>query len=217
MITPSERVRNLAQGGTFPAAQAQALLSALGPAQPVRRSVLTDPLDRFGGERLALVGLAGAVAGVAMYPLGVRFDGFLDLHASLTATLWAALVDVLGAWPLGATLLWVVARSLGSQGRYIDFLGLVGVARVPLVAVAVPTALLLPGPGSFEPGKVPEPSLRLLLGALVALVGVVWMMVILYRGFVTASGLRGARRVVAFMVAVLLAEIASKLLLMALT
>jgi hypothetical protein len=217
MNTPAERIRDLAAKGALPPEQAEDLLSALSPADAKRRrSLLIDPLERVPAERLALVGLAAVLVGMGLERFGLRFDGFLDLHVSHAP--WPPLLSLVTAacaWPLGALLLWLVARAAGRQGRFIDFLGLVGVARVPLVVSAIPIALLAslsPLP-AFTPGQPPQFSLAFVAIALLAVAGVSWRMVILYRGFVTASGLRGPRRVGAFVVALLLAEVASKVVL----
>jgi hypothetical protein len=213
MITPVERVRNLAHKGVLPAAQAEALLEALNPAALPRRSVLTDPLDRVSAERLVLVGLAATVVGLGVERVGVRFDGFLDTHITASGPSFVtSVLDAIAAWPLAATLLWLVARTAGRQGRWIDFLGLVGVARVPIVACAVPSAVraLIQPPPVLEPGQLPTFGFGMLVTVVFAVTGLVWSILILYRGFVTASGLRGGRRIAAAVIALLLAEIAAK-------
>jgi hypothetical protein len=206
-------VRNLAHRGVLPEDQAEALLEALNPAAPARRSVFTDPLDRIAAERLVLLGLAATVVGIGVERLGVRFDGFLDTHITSPApSLVTSVLDAVAAWPFAATILWLVARAAGRQGRWIDFIGLVGVARVPIVACALPIAVraLVQPPPVLAPGQLPTLGLGMFIAVVFGLAGLVWCVLILYRGFVTASGLRGARRVVAFVLALLLAEVATK-------
>ena len=81
MTTSSVRLRELVEKGALPPEQAQALLAALEkPAAPRRPSLLLDPLMRFGGEWLSLVGAGAALAGAALGRLRINFDGFLDVH-----------------------------------------------------------------------------------------------------------------------------------------
>jgi hypothetical protein len=200
MTTPAERIRSLSAKGALPPEQAEDLLSALSPAGGNRgRSLLIDPLERVPAERLALVGLLAALAGIALERFGLRFDGFLDLHVSQTP--WGtlpSLLDAACAWPLG-------------------FLGLVGVARVPLVVFAIPIALLSalsPPLPALARGQLPPFSAVMVAHVILALFGIVWFVVILYRGFGTASGLRGPRRIATFVAASLLAEVAAKLVIL---
>jgi hypothetical protein len=215
MITPSERIHDLVQKGALPAEQGETLLDAL-KQEPSRKSRLwLDPLERFGGERLALVGAALVLLGAALRPFGVAFDGFLDTHFVEGPPRWAhVLAEAAVAWPLGALLLWGISLVVARQGRFIDFLGLVGVARVPVLLVGVVLAIVAPlSPPGFSPDHPPELTGRLLAMVVVGCVMLPWQIVLLYRGFGTASGLRGARQIVAFMVGLLLAELGSKMVL----
>jgi hypothetical protein len=217
MTTPSERVRGLVQKGSLPADDAGELLAAVGvSAPPSRAQLLIDPLERFDAARLCLAGLGGALAGVAVSRLGVRFDGFLDLHHTGSRfRLAVSLLDAVSAWLPAALVFWVVSLVAARQGRFVDFLALIGVARLPLVAFAVPIALVskvapVPVPA---PGQVPALGIGVIVIVTCALASLGWVLTLAYRGFGTASGLRGPRRVVAFVTAVVLSEAASKLVL----
>ncbi len=220
MTTPSERIRGLVQKGSLPADDAGELLAAVGVSAPPRwAQLLVDPLERFDAARLCLAGLGGALAGVAVSRLGVRFDGFLDLHQTPSAfRLATSLLDAVSAWLPAALIFWGVSLVAARQGRFIDFLALIGVARLPLVAFAIPIALVSQvAPVSVPaPGEVPKLGVGVLVIVACALASLGWALTLAYRGFGTASGLRGPRRVVAFVTAVVLAEAASKLVLGAL-
>jgi hypothetical protein len=212
MITPSERVHDLVQRGALPPEQGEALLSALKAEPPRWSRVLFNPLHRFGGERLVAVGLAAVLLGALLRRFGVVFDGFLDTHYAATQPRWAlALAEAVVAWPFGALVLWVASLVAARQGRFIDFLGLVGVARVPVVLLGVVMAVVAPlSPPAFTPDHPPVLTGRLIAIAVVGAMTLTWQLVLLYRGFGTGSGLRGARRVVAFVAGVLVAELVSK-------
>jgi hypothetical protein len=217
MTTSSDRIQALVQSGTLPSEDAEALLAAVGaPARPSWRRWLLDPMDCFSAVQLTWVGLGVALVGIALERFDVAFDGFLDLHLRREPwSLATSAVRAFVAWPLGALVLWLVSLVAGRQGRLIDFLGLVGVARLPLVGVALPLVLIaatrdFPSAGSTP---VPVPTPALVLVTVMALAGVAWLIVLAYRGFVTASGLRGSKRIVAFVAGVLLAEAASQVVL----
>lgn len=217
MTTSSVRIRELVEKGALPPEQAQALLAALNaPSAPRRPSLLLDPLMRFGGEWLSLVGAVAVLAGVALGRLRINFDGFLDMHIGSHALgLPEASVQTLVAWPLGAIALWLAALLAGRQGRFVDFLGAVGVARVPLVIFSLPLAalILIDPPPVWQPGQMPQLQPALMALSMLAFAGVIWSVVLSYRGFVVASGLTGTRRWAAFLAAVVVAEVSSKMLL----
>lgn len=215
MTTPSERIRGLVQKGALPADDAGELLAAIGDAAPPTWvELLVNPFERFDAARLCLVGLGGALAGVAISRLGVRFDGFLDLHETRAGFgLGTSLLDALSAWLPAAVVFWLVSLAAARQGRFIDFLALIGVARLPLVAFALPIAWISKvAPVSVpSPGQVPALGIGVLAIVSCALASLAWSLTLAYRGFGTASGLRGPRRIVAFVTALVLAEAASKL------
>jgi hypothetical protein len=217
VTTSSVRIRQLVEKGALPPEQAEALLAALeSPAAPRRASLLLDPLMRFGGERLSLVGVAAVLAGAALGRLRINFDGFLDIHIGPHALgLREAALQALVAWPLPALLTWLAALLAGRQGRFIDFLGVVGVARVPMVLCSLPMAalVLIDPPAVPQPGQLPHVAPALLALSLLGLAGIGWGVTLQYRGFVTASGMTGARRWFAFVLAALSAEVLSKMLL----
>jgi hypothetical protein len=119
------------------------------------------------------------------------------------------------AWPLGAILLWLASLLAGRQGRFVDFLGVVGVARVPAVIFTLPMAalVLIDPPPVLQPGQMSEVRPVMLALSLLVLAGIGWCVTLDYRGFVTASGLKGARRWVAFVLAALIAEVLAKMML----
>lgn len=217
MTTSSVRIRELVEKGALPPEQAKDLLAALNaPAAPRRPSLLLDPLMRFGGEWLSLVGAGAVLAGAALGRLRINFDGFLDVHlGSHALSLPEAVVQSLVAWPLGAILLWLASLLAGRQGRFVDFLGVVGVARVPAVIFTLPMAalVLIDPPPVLQPGQMPEVRPLMLALSLLVLAGIGWCVTLDYRGFVTASGLKGARRWVTFVLAALIAEVLAKMML----
>jgi hypothetical protein len=214
MTTSDVRIRQLVEKGALPPDQAQELLTAL-QAPAARPRLLLDPLMRFGGERLSLVGAGALLAGAALGQLRINFDGFLDIHIGPHALgLPETALQSLVAWPLPALLLWLASLLAGRQGRFIDFLGVVGVARVPMVLFSLPLAalVLIDPPPVLQPGQLPHVSAAMMALSLLGLTGIGWGVALQYRGFVTASGLKGARRWIAFVVAALSAEVLSKML-----
>lgn len=212
MISAEERIKELARAQSMDAADAERLLDAVRPCARTgeRRSVLSNPFDRWSGETTSMIGALLALAGLATPRLGVRYDGALDLHVSPVAVpIGVAVLDQVLAVGLTSLVMWGVAR-LVSRARFVDVLGAVGVSRAPAVLIAVPLALLVPLiPHDYTKTNAPV----VLAIALLGLAGVVAQVWILVLGFRTATGARGGRLASALIGGLFAAELLVKLVL----
>jgi hypothetical protein len=143
--------------------------------------------------------------------LGVHFDGFLDLHVSRrhVPALENSLLEQVAGWPLPALLFWGYAGTVVRHARVVDFVGMVGLARVALLVAAVPVAYLSPESPAVPIKLTPE----LLVIVLIGLSGIAWYFTLLYQGFKNASGLNGAKLLGGFIGISILAEVGSKVVL----
>lgn len=107
-------------------------------------------------------------------------------------------------------MFWAYAIVFHSRVRIIDFFGMTGLARLPLLAI---TLLLVPFASSFAPGTSHRPTPPLMLLGLLALGGLSATLVLLHQGFKNASGLRGKRHGAGFAALVVLLELLSKAIL----
>ena len=208
----SDRVRALAAEGKLDAAEAARLLAAIdAPAAGASQwnKVLLNPFARLQTSTALVLGGITAACGVgAAIALGVRFDGFVDLHVVSNVTLRAALLDQLASVLIPAFVLFTCARLLSPALRVVDFVVVTTLARAPLTLMSAPIALVSP---AIVPGAVPTASLRLLAMIAFALLGVVGHVTWLFNGFRTASGVTGARSTAAFIGALVAAEVISKI------
>jgi hypothetical protein len=205
MSSPEERVEALRRAGVVAPGQADTLLGALGSTPQPRWMILVDPFARHGGGRAAAFGVAVALAGIAASRLGIRFDGFLDVHLAHTSPSWGlAVADQLVAFPLGALILWICTRIAGGRGRLVDDLGVVGVARLPTVLTGLAVWATTAGSSG------PLAGLRLFSLVVPALLGLGWTLTLLYTGHANASGLRGPRLGLSLFAALVAAEVVSK-------
>ncbi|WP_438018821.1 YIP1 family protein [Sorangium sp. So ce315] len=207
--TPDERVRALVRDNVIKPAEGERLLATMSP-RPARSGwrLALDPFERFGGGVAAAAGLAVAALSVAITRLGVRFDGFLDVHATPAAVpLGTALLEQALAWPLPALLFWAYARLLRRRVRIIDFVGVTGLSRAPLLLAGLALGLLAP---EAPVGAVPRLTPGLAAFAVAAMLCLVWFLALLYQAFKNASGLRGAALIAGFIGLVTASEILSK-------
>jgi hypothetical protein len=212
-MTPAERVHRLVASGSVAPEEGARLLAAMSEAPPRSRlALLVNPFERFGGGTAAALGAVISVASIAVSRFGVRFDGFLDVHVNRAAlpSLHVAIVDQLVGWLLPALCFWVYARILTRHVRIIDFVGMVGLARLPSLLSALVLVPLMPADVTVSMKLSPS----LLAIALVAVVFGVANVTLLYNGFKNASGLMGVKLVGGFIGLVIAIEALSKVVLL---
>jgi hypothetical protein len=217
MSEVQERIAHLVESGRVSPAEGQQLLGAV---QPPRRSLgwrLIDPFESLDA-RLGLAIAAGVLlAQLAVSRLGVRFDGALDMHLTHEVpSIGVALLDAVVSVPFFCAVLWASARLAAKGARFVDFLWAVGSARLPVVLGAIANRLVVDDPRALARSVVDgQPAPVLLWVILIALPMLGWTLLWLYFAHRTASGTRGVRSGVSFVAGVVVAEIASKAILVA--
>ncbi|HUT77547.1 MAG TPA: hypothetical protein VM285_07665 [Polyangia bacterium] len=222
MNDAKRKVLDMVEQGRISPAEGGALLTAMEGRKGPGFGLLLDPHERLGTVPALAIGAAVAVAsaGVAV-SMGVRFDGFMDIHTGGGQVLpLAAAIDQLVAWPVSALLLWLCALPFTRQARYIDFLAALGVARVIQLVAGLALAPLSPGEDELlRMAQNPVAALHGIAGMLpmiiVALALVSWFVAALVFAFRHASGLRRGRLAGAFVLALFVTEAASKAILFA--
>ena len=206
---------------------------------------LLNPFQYVAGWPALLAGLdvmlaAGAVAAAA----GARFDGTLDFHQGppgYRVQSVAFLVDAAAAWlPLGC-LLWMGGRLISkSRFRAVDVFGTQALARVPTLLTAA--ASTPPGVRRYMDylmdvtgdvldqvrqgggqvmstpsllGDNPGDAVAFWVCMAVVLVAEVWLVALMYRAFAVSCNVRGGRAIAVFIAALILAEAASKVIIVA--
>ena len=175
---------------------------------------IADPFNYWSGEKTLAAGAVGWIVMAAINRLGrqttrgVVSAGYADL------TFLQALCQILAAWLVLATLLYIAARLLSkSRIRAVDLYGnqlLARLALLPILLVgALPplrnAALQLTETTPLE--LAANPPVGLLCFGLAALVFLVWFYAWSYRGYAVAANLKGWKAVVSYIVCYVLAEV----------
>jgi hypothetical protein len=176
------------------------------------RTLLFQPFERYSERSLVAVGLLCAVSAVfAGAYFDVRFDGVLDLHFVPGSSVKDLSVDL----ATGFITLFVFL--------FADILAAVLVAKIPMY---LPMLLNAGGRITAAGEKIVEQTVErqplsldalsmtlLVLSIILVLLFLVWSVALLYNGYKTAAHAKGAKAIVLFIMALLLAEIASKIVL----
>jgi len=214
--SPVHQVLEMVRLGQITKEQGDHLLDALQAAPHPLSRVLFSPFERIGLGLSLVIGAAVAVASASLMLLHVHFDGILDVHfVERKLLLKEIAVEQLLAWPFLALLLWLTARIVERRGRLVDFLAHTGVARAPMFLAGLGGGLLFNAFQWLRPGQ-PIPDQLGLAGFGWAILCNAWNIALLYQGYRTASGGRGTRAVVSFILVLVAAEIVGEIVLAAL-
>ncbi|MDQ1258167.1 MAG: hypothetical protein QG656_2776 [Candidatus Hydrogenedentes bacterium] len=181
---------------------------------------LFNPFHYVAGGAALITGMAAvAVASLNGSLIHGHFDGVLDFHLGTPMPAWFYLFEGAVDWLTMGALLYGAGWALSdSRFRAIDVFGTQALARVQTLLV-VPVAML---PGfqrqlaRLMAGNPEVYSLDIAAFAFAAIVTIgalVWMVVLMYRGFSVSCNVRGAKAIVTFAAALLLGEIVSKIVL----
>jgi len=210
----SQRIEGLVASGRVSRQEADALSNAAErpKASPRRRWIDPFPaMDPRTGFAIA-VGVAAVQLGLSRF--GLRFDGALDMHlVSQAPSVGVALLDAVVSWPLLAAVLWLASTVVTRGVRLVDFLWGIGVARLPIVAMAIVNRLVISDPEQVAASAMEgKPSATVILVGLLVLPMLAWMFTWLFFAYRIASGARGARLWLSFVAGVVAAEVVSKLI-----
>jgi hypothetical protein len=210
MNEPREKVLSLVAAGKISAGEGELLLGALKPSRPRLATWLLSPFELAPPAAVWGTALAVSAGSLWLRSVNVHFDGALDLHVFDHAASWRqALLQQAVAWPLVALVLWLLGLVSRQPAALPELVGFVGAARLPYLLAAGVAALA----HARSQGGAGAAGL---LGLAVVLPLIVWGCVLLHAAFRTAAGKQGRRLTLTYFAAILLAEVASKLVLGAL-
>lgn len=183
--------------------------------------LIYNPFEKFNEKQLLTFGSIALLVGSALaISFAARFDGIIDMHLSDTVTWWQPLADNLINTLVLSLLLFATGKNTNKRTRFIDVLNATLVARslfylLPLTNIGgylsrATDSIINAG---ADITKIDPMALGLLsvLGIL-SIVLLVWAMALLYHGYRVAANVKTTPQVLAFVAAVIVAEVISKLL-----
>jgi hypothetical protein len=185
---------------------------------------LFNPFQFIAGGSALLTGLAVMLASAFLGSLSnTHFDGVLDVHSGKVAPLWFFITEVPIDW-LCISVVLLIAGFIVSRSslRIVDVFGTQALARAPHLISAL--ALLPKGSIRFTnylvskiTQQVPAEAIKstdilfFAAGLIIVLLMTVWIVVLMYRAYAVSCNVKGGKAVGSFIVALIVAEILSKI------
>lgn len=182
---------------------------------------LSNPFEIHSEQTLISIGGIGLViVSILAYFLSARFDGFLDMHFVENVTVSQPFLDNIINVLSAVLVFFAFGKFLNPKTRIVDILAISLVSRLPfypLILVNVnqfmnsTTKMVMENANPDDLANIPLSSLTIiLLFALVALGGLIWSIILLYRGFKISTNSKGNSAIGYFVVALILTELLSK-------
>lgn len=185
-------------------------------------SILYNPFEIYTERKLITVGsIITIVFSYIAFLVYIRFDGLVDMHFSDHIVPLQPLLDNTINIITCSIFLFVLGKYINRKTRFIDILAVSIVARFPfypLLLLNINNFLKNSTEGIIENSKPelihqisPSSLVIILLFALLAIGALIWYMILLYRGFKTATNSKGNKPIALFVITIFIVELISKL------
>ena len=187
------------------------------------KTLLFRPFERYSSPLLITIGILATMIGIGLsFVLNTRFDGALDFHISPGVTLFQSITDSLIVVTTVLLLLYSATLLVNTKTRFIDVLSTTLVSRIPMYLLPLfnignwmdnAAKSITSHVKNGEMGEVSFFSIAILLViGILSLAFVVWHVALLYNGYKVASNAKGIKPVILFILVLLFAEIATKII-----
>ncbi len=190
---------------------------------------LFNPFKILAGPKALILGVAIILITAFLGSLSnTHFDGVLDVHTGLKAPAWLFFAESLTNW-LCMVLLLVLSALIVSRSkwRFVDIAGTQAISRWPTLITAL---VMLPeanrrfgeylmsqiGQSSEAVTLNPADAVIFFTAAIITVVMIIWMVALMYKAYAVSCNVKGAKAITTFIISLILAETASKLIIIAL-
>lgn len=186
--------------------------------------LLFNPFERYSEKQLILIGIATTLIGCLLaISCNGRFDGILDLHFVEKVKIHEPIIDIVIDTLCLVTLLYLIGKYINKKTRIVDIISSVLISKIPFYILLFQninsfsfritdklTKSLLTKNYSLEKVTTGEMTYLVFFGIL-SLVLIIWSITLLYNGFKTATNAKNTKSILLFIVAVVLSEVVSKI------
>src|SRR5690554_3097774 len=188
--------------------------------------VLFNPFEKYSEKTLLIFGISATLLGSLVgYLMNARFDGIIDMHLVREVQFQTILIDNIINTLVLFILFFVFGKIINPKTRAIDMLNVSMICRIPMYLVALgniggylerATQSMLNGIDLDNLQNIPQFEMLdlfvILIFSVVSIGFLVWMIVLLWKGFKTATNTKRTRDIIIFIMLFILAEVLSKYL-----
>ncbi|MEO8236187.1 MAG: hypothetical protein ABI549_12280 [Flavobacterium sp.] len=187
------------------------------------KNIFYNPFERYSEKKLLLVGTLSTIIGCCLaYIFNVRYDGVLDLHfteqISYYETISYLATDIL----ILTFSLIIIGKYINKKTRFIDILTTVLISRIPFYFASILNInnksyiignKILALATSNKINTLTASEIGFMLFETIILIAIlIWSIFLLYKGYKTATNSKETKHTLLFILAILFAEIISKVI-----
>lgn len=202
------------------------------PDMTMNFKTLINPFERYQERTLMIVGRVAIVVGCFIaYVFNARYDGVVDLHFAQKVRTMEPFFDNMVNIVCLLLPLFIVGRIINKKTRVVDVLTAILIARIPYYVLPFFNAnnfignmteqvmrqmseRSLSNSTSMDLGLTSGEMVLFLAFAGLSILALIWMIVLLYNGFKTATNLKSLKHKVYFVLALIVAEVLSKIIIL---
>lgn len=188
--------------------------------------ILFNPFEKYSEKTLLIFGISATLLGSLVgYLMNARFDGIIDMHLVQGARFQNILLDNLINTLVLFILFFAFGKIINPKTRAIDMLNVSMICRIPMYLVALgniggylerATQNIMEGVDLDNLQNMPEFELLdllvILIFSILSIGFLIWMIVLFWKGFKTATNTKRTRDIILFIILFIVAEVLSKYL-----
>ena len=178
---------------------------------------LFNPFVYVAGTKALVIGwMAMLVTAVVCNFSNAHFDGVIDMHAGHASPAYVYFMEASIDWAVPVVLFFIAGRIFSrSSVRLIDIAGTLALSRwvtifPALLAFGIHTPAVAP---VTIPDLIKSITPTAIAFGLISFLFMIWMIALMYNAFTTSCNLKGSKAIMSFIVALLISEILSKVIL----
>ena len=189
---------------------------------------LFNPFEKYSEKTLLIFGIVATFSGSFLgYLMKARFDGIVDMHLVKNIKWNEPLVDNIINVLVLFVLFFAFGKMINSKTRAVDILNVSLICRIPIYLVSLTnlggileksTQNMMDKIDFENLNNIPQFELSdmiiILVCSVVMILLLIYMIVLFWKGFRTATNSKGAKNIIIFIVLFIIAEILSKYLIL---
>ncbi len=192
------------------------------------KTFFLNPFERYSEKILLWFGVLSTIIGSAIgWLFNARFDGMMDMHFP-GEVFWAEpFIDNLINVAFLSLVLFLIGRYINRKTRFIDILAVATVARIPIYFLPLAnvnnyifnvTKRLLNASMQLQTEDLQITTIFVVfVFAMITLAFMIWFFILLWNGFKVATNAKGIKHILLFILALLVCEIFTKILILSIS
>lgn len=186
------------------------------------KTTLLKPFEVYSEKKLLIIGTIVTILGsLSASYFNVRYDGAIDLHFVDNTNLYQPFIDNIINIISLCIPLFIVGKIINNKTRIIDIITVILISRIPFYMISLfninnlvyntSKKLISINPAEKIAQIKNIEWFIIIMAGILTIIGLIWFITLLFNGYKTATNAKGGKSIFLFIVAIIVAEILSKI------